>query len=63
VRFTSLPTLLKKCIRCKTYTLKQDKCPRCGGPLITPHPPKFSPDDRYIKYRIMAKKAAGLLKD
>jgi len=58
-----MPPLLRKCIRCKRYTLKQDKCPYCGGALVIPHPPKFSPDDKYIKYRILAKRAAGLLKD
>jgi len=56
-----MPTLLRKCTKCNKYTLKQNKCPYCGGPLVTPHPPKFSPEDKYIKYRILAKKAAGLL--
>jgi H/ACA ribonucleoprotein complex subunit 3 len=43
--------LLKKCEVCKSYTLKTDKCPLCGGTLHSPHPPKFSPEDKYEKYR------------
>ena len=43
--------LLRKCIKCENYTLDQDKCPVCGSKLRVPHPAKFSPDDRYAKYR------------
>jgi H/ACA ribonucleoprotein complex subunit 3 len=38
-----------KCKECSTYTLKPE-C-GCGGPAVTPHPPRFSPEDRYGKYR------------
>jgi H/ACA ribonucleoprotein complex subunit 3 len=31
-------------------------CPHCGGTVHIPHPPKFSPDDKYLKYRIAVKK-------
>jgi Predicted Zn-ribbon RNA-binding protein len=40
-------SLILKCPVCKIYTL-QNVCPRCGIKTITPHPPKFSPDDKYI---------------
>ncbi|MEM0364845.1 MAG: RNA-protein complex protein Nop10 [Candidatus Nitrosocaldus sp.] len=43
--------LLRRCYACKIYTLKQE-CPRCHGLTHDPHPPKFSPDDRYARYRI-----------
>jgi H/ACA ribonucleoprotein complex subunit 3 len=43
--------LLRKCERCKMYTLNQEKCPHCGGNVHIPHPAKFSPEDRYAKYR------------
>ncbi len=43
--------LLRKCIECHRYTLKQDKCPYCGGKVRVPHPPKFSPEDPYGEYR------------
>lgn len=43
--------LLRKCFSCGLYTLKQE-CPRCNNMTHDPHPPKFSPDDRYARYRI-----------
>ncbi|UCG45974.1 MAG: RNA-protein complex protein Nop10 [Candidatus Bathyarchaeota archaeon] len=43
--------LLRKCESCMKYTLRQDKCFHCGGDVRIPHPPKFSPDDRYERYR------------
>ena len=27
-------------------------CPYCKQPVRIPHPAKFSPDDKYIKYRL-----------
>jgi H/ACA ribonucleoprotein complex subunit 3 len=48
--------LLRKCEKCGTYTLKEDACPRCGGAVKTPHPAKFSMDDRYRKYRLIMKR-------
>ncbi len=39
-----------KCRQCGKYTLSQT-CQVCGVEAITPHPPKFSPEDRYGKYR------------
>ncbi|WP_011753500.1 RNA-protein complex protein Nop10 [Thermofilum pendens] len=43
--------ILRRCEKCGLYTLRQDKCPYCGGPVKTPHPAKFSPDDKYGEYR------------
>ncbi|HSQ53446.1 MAG TPA: RNA-protein complex protein Nop10 [Acidobacteriota bacterium] len=43
--------LLRKCVKCGEYTLKHDRCPVCGGDLHVPHPAKFSPEDKYAKYR------------
>ncbi len=51
--------LLRKCPKDGTYTF-QDKCPKCGTKTIIPHPPKFSPEDKYVKYRIEAKKGIKL---
>lgn len=51
----SLP-LLRKCQDCGRYTLKQKLCPNCGGVVKNPHPPKYSPEDRYGKYRRKAKR-------
>lgn len=47
---------IRKCTRCGRYTLAQDKCPLCGAPVRNPHPAKFSPEDRYGRYRRMLKK-------
>ncbi len=35
------------------YTLK-DVCPKCGAKAKSAHPMKFSPEDKYGKYRRMA---------
>ncbi|MFX1262135.1 MAG: RNA-protein complex protein Nop10 [Promethearchaeota archaeon] len=51
-------TRLFKCIDCDQYTLEEEKCPVCGGPVVSPKPPKYSPQDRYGKYRRDAKRRA-----
>jgi H/ACA ribonucleoprotein complex subunit 3 len=45
--------LIRKCVECKGYTLKQSKCPHCGVKVRIPHPAKFSPDDKYAKCKGM----------
>jgi len=45
---------IRKCPRCKRYTLK-DIC-ICGERTITVKPPRFSPVDKYGKYRRMLKR-------
>ena len=52
------PSLLRKCRKCGEYILNQTTCPRCGGEVYIPIPPKFSPDDRYARYRRMMKEEA-----
>ncbi|NIM25459.1 MAG: RNA-protein complex protein Nop10 [Nitrososphaeria archaeon] len=42
---------LRKCAKCFHYTLKE-KCPLCKEDTISAHPAKFSPDDKYMKYRL-----------
>jgi H/ACA ribonucleoprotein complex subunit 3 len=49
--------LLRKCKKCGSYTL-QETCPKCGGETTSPHPAKFSMDDRYRKYKILMKRLA-----
>jgi H/ACA ribonucleoprotein complex subunit 3 len=39
-----------KCADCGNYTISE-KCPRCGGNTVTVHPARFSPDDKYARYR------------
>ena len=48
--------LLRKCEKCGEYTLKKDNCPHCDGAVKVPHPPKFSPDDKYLRYRMALKR-------
>lgn len=51
--------LLRKCDNCQRYTLRSDKCPYCGGKVRVPHPPKFSPDDKYLRYRMALKQESS----
>lgn len=48
--------LLRKCSKCARYTLRTASCPYCGGKVHVPHPAKFSPDDKYLKYRLAMKR-------
>jgi len=43
-----------KCEKCGKYTLKE-KC-ECGGKSFIARPPKYSPEDKYGKYRRQVKK-------
>ncbi|NIQ04990.1 MAG: RNA-protein complex protein Nop10 [Candidatus Korarchaeota archaeon] len=51
-----MPWLLRKCKECGEYTLRKDRCPHCGGEIHIPHPAKFSPDDKYLRYRVALKR-------
>ena len=42
---------LRKCPGCAQYTLKE-RCPKCGEETVSAHPAKFSPDDKYMRYRL-----------
>ena len=43
-----------KCDNCGKYTMNE-KC-SCGGTAVTTRPAKYSPEDKYGKYRRIAKK-------
>ena len=45
---------LRKCTICNIYSLKE-KCKKCQKDTISVHPAKFSPDDKYLRYRIQDK--------
>ncbi|MEM0065253.1 MAG: RNA-protein complex protein Nop10 [Metallosphaera sp.] len=47
--------LMRRCPEDGRYTLKQT-CPRCGGQTLPAHPPRFSPVDRMVKYRIISRR-------
>jgi H/ACA ribonucleoprotein complex subunit 3 len=44
-----------KCSKCLEYTLKE-KCSKCDSKCVTPKPAKWSPEDKYAKYRQEYKK-------
>ncbi|MDG6994925.1 MAG: RNA-protein complex protein Nop10 [Nitrososphaerota archaeon] len=46
--------LLRKCKNCGAYTL-ETACPKCNSETTSPHPPRFSPDDRYLRYRVQSR--------
>jgi H/ACA ribonucleoprotein complex subunit 3 len=41
---------MRKCPVCKIYTFKEI-CPKCGEKSVNPEPPKYSPENKYGKYR------------
>jgi H/ACA ribonucleoprotein complex subunit 3 len=41
---------MRKCFSCKIYTFKEN-CPECNKKTASPEPPRFSPEDKYGKYR------------
>lgn len=45
---------IKKCPKCGIYTLK-DNCRICGSATASPHPLRFSPEDRWGEWRRKAK--------
>ncbi|RMW39588.1 MAG: RNA-protein complex protein Nop10 [Candidatus Nitrosopelagicus sp.] len=45
---------LRKCMKCNSYTLK-NTCKKCNEETKSVHPAKFSPDDKYLRYRIAEK--------
>ena len=45
-----MKSLMLKCPKCSRYTLSEE-CPDDGSETLAVHPAKFSPDDRYARYR------------
>ncbi|MEL9915046.1 MAG: RNA-protein complex protein Nop10 [Thermoplasmatales archaeon] len=46
-----MKALILKCPKCGNYTMNA-KCPVCGTATISSLPPRFSPQDRFGKYRM-----------
>jgi H/ACA ribonucleoprotein complex subunit 3 len=42
------------CKKCYVYTLKNN-CPNCDNKTVSQKPAKFSIEDKYLKYRLIAK--------
>jgi H/ACA ribonucleoprotein complex subunit 3 len=49
---------MRVCRACHQYTLRE-RCATCGGPAKQPHPARYSPQDRYGRYRRALYAAAG----
>jgi len=43
--------MIRRCPKCLLYTLKS-VCKKCGAPTVDAHPARYSPDDKYVRYRI-----------
>ncbi|MCG2870310.1 MAG: RNA-protein complex protein Nop10 [Vulcanisaeta sp.] len=54
-----MDSIMRRCRNCGRYTMRKDRCPYCGGELEVPHPPKFSPEDKYGRYRLLMKIMSG----
>lgn len=50
-----MKSLIKKCKNCNIYTIR-NICMNCGGQTVDAIPPRYSPEDRYGKYRRRLKK-------
>ena len=49
---------LRRCPGCRRYTMGR-QCPGCGGDTRPAHPARFSPDDRYARYRLAERYGGG----
>ncbi len=45
---------IRKCKDCERYTMKEN-CPLCGKQTLIMEPPRYSPQDKYGKYRRLVK--------
>ena len=50
-----MPRRIFKCTKCGRYTLNREKCPYCGAPVVSAHPPRWSPHNRFVEYRVRYK--------
>ena len=52
---------MKKILKCKVCGVFTMKTEHCGEKTLSPKPAKYSPEDKYGKYRRLAKKEQGLI--
>jgi len=43
---------IRRCEVCGSFTMQES---HCGKPTKTAHPPKYSPEDKYARYRRIGK--------
>ncbi|MGC8644775.1 MAG: RNA-protein complex protein Nop10 [Thermoplasmata archaeon] len=46
-----MKTLIMRCPKCGRYTM-ESRCPVCSSQTISSLPPRFSPQDKFGKYRM-----------
>ncbi|MEM0159142.1 MAG: RNA-protein complex protein Nop10 [Thermoplasmataceae archaeon] len=46
-----MKSLIRICKSCGSYTMKEI-CPNCMGNTVVALPPKFSPNDRFQRFRL-----------
>ena len=49
-----MKALIRKCPNCFRYSLK-NQCTKCFIDTENVHPAKYSPDDKYLRYRLADK--------
>lgn len=49
-----MASTILRCKQCHTYSIAQT-CKHCGGTCVMCKPPRYSVEDKYAKYRRMAK--------
>ncbi|EQD78810.1 Nucleolar RNA-binding protein Nop10p [mine drainage metagenome] len=57
-----MKSLIRKCTACGKYTM-DEKCQICGSATIGTDPLKYSPSDKFQKYRLMDKEVESDGKD
>ncbi len=50
-----MKSLIRKCHKCSSYTLKET-CDNCGAETLMAIPPRYSPADKFQKYRLKEKR-------
>jgi len=53
-----MKSMLMRCIVCKRYTMG-DRCPSCGASAERRAPARYSPQDRFGKYRRRLMRESG----
>ena len=47
-----MPTHLKRCTKCMSYTISDTNCSKCNSLVENVYPPRFSLQDKYQDYRM-----------
>ena len=53
-----MKSMIRKCTACNRFTMLE-ACSRCGSDTVLAIPPKYSPVDRFQKFRLREMKENG----